>query len=54
MRGIYVVSSSNRGATWEFEREVFLGADVREPFLLSFDGRLILTCFEGGCEHVRL
>lgn len=47
---IYVVSSSNRGATWEFEREVFLGADVREPFLLSFDGRLILTCFEAGAN----
>lgn len=45
---LYVVSSDDAGKTWEFEREVFLGTDMREPFLLSFKGRLILTFFEAG------
>ncbi len=45
---IFVVSSGDRGESWAFETRIALGADVREPHLLSFDGRLILTLFEAG------
>ncbi len=45
---IYVISSPDMGKTWEFEHVVHTGSDLREPYLISFAGRLILTCFEGG------
>jgi hypothetical protein len=45
---MYVVSSSDTGVTWEFEREIALGTDVREPRLLSLNGRLQLLFFEAG------
>lgn len=45
---LYVVSSADRGASWDFEHEIALGADVREPRFLSYDGRLLLHFFEGG------
>lgn len=45
---LYVVSSADEGATWEFEHEVFLGTDMREPRLLSFRGELQLFFFQAG------
>ena len=45
---LLVVSSPDQGESWDFETEVALGADVREPFLVSFEGRLVLSFFEGG------
>ena len=45
---LYVVSSANNGRIWDFEREVYMGTDLREPFLVSFKGRLILTFFRAG------
>ena len=43
-----VVSSSDQGATWEFEHEIALGSDVREPRFLSLAGSLQLIFFQGG------
>ncbi len=45
---ILVVSSPDMGKHWEFETEIKLGTDVREPNLISYDGRLILYFFEAG------
>jgi hypothetical protein len=45
---IYVMSSGDMGRRWVLEREVFLGTDIREPFLVSFKGKLILTFFQAG------
>jgi hypothetical protein len=39
---MYVVSSADAGATWDFETAIALGTDVREPQLVSFDGTLRL------------
>ena len=45
---ILVAASSDQGQSWTIEKEIERGADIREPFLVSFQGKLILTCFEGG------
>jgi len=45
---MYVVSSTDEGATWDFEHDVFLGTDMREPRLLEFDGELQLFFFQAG------
>ena len=45
---MHVVSSSDLGRTWAFEHTVAMGADVREPTLLSIGGRLFLHWFEAG------
>ena len=47
-----VVSSTDRGQTWDFELEISIGADVREPRFLSFRGRLLLIYFEAGVNPV--
>lgn len=43
-----VVSSLDNGVTWEFERDIALGSDVREPRFLSLNGDLQLFFFEAG------
>jgi hypothetical protein len=43
-----VVSSGDEGRTWEHEAVVKLGTDVREPFLLAFQGRLTFSFFQAG------
>ncbi len=45
---MYVVSSADYGVSWEYETEIFLETDLREPYLISFKGNLILTFFEAG------
>ncbi|MBI3554639.1 MAG: hypothetical protein HY074_00065 [Deltaproteobacteria bacterium] len=45
---MYVASSADFGKTWIHENTIFMGSDMREPFLLSFKGRLVLTFFQAG------
>jgi hypothetical protein len=45
---LYVISSRDEGETWEYERDIALGSDLREPRFLSIGGRLILHFFEAG------
>jgi len=45
---IYVVSSTDMGKSWDYEHVIYTESDLREPYLVSFRGRLILTCFEAG------
>jgi hypothetical protein len=48
---MFVVSSTDQGATWEFEHDIHIGSDMREPRLLSFGGRLQLFFFEAGTDR---
>jgi hypothetical protein len=43
-----VVSSLNQGESWDWEATIALGSDVREPRLLSMNGRVWLYFFQGG------
>lgn len=45
---MHVVSSLNEGESWDWETTITLGSDVREPRLLSLDGRLWLYFFQAG------
>lgn len=49
---LLVVSSADLGETWDFELEVAIGADLREPTLLSCGSSLVLHYFEGGKSHI--
>ena len=35
---LYIMSSADGGQTWDFEHDIFLGTDMREPRLLAFGG----------------
>jgi len=50
---MYVMSSADNGATWQFEHDIFLGTDMREPRLLDFAGYLQLMFFEAGSDAGR-
>ena len=50
---MYIMSSADNGATWQFEHDVFLGTDMREPRLLDFGGYLQLMFFEAGSDPGR-
>jgi hypothetical protein len=43
-----VVSSGDGGVTWEYETDVYLARDVREPRFLSWNGKLLLYFFTLG------
>lgn len=45
---MHVMSSLDLGETWTFEATWALDADVREPLLLSHEGRLYFSFFEAG------
>jgi len=45
---LYVVSSTDEGATWEYETEVYIGADMREPRFLVLGDKLMFYFFEAG------
>ena len=47
---MYIMSSGDGGATWDFEHDVFLATDMREPRLLGYDGFLQLMFFEAGSD----
>ena len=50
---LHVVSSGDRGASWDYESTFALGRDVREPRFLSFDGKLFLYFFTLGSTWYR-
>jgi len=45
---LYIISSPDWGKTWEFEAEVFLGTDMREPRFLALNNKLFFYFFEAG------
>ena len=45
---MYIISSDNLGETWEYEHQIVLSTDVREPRFLSFKGTLQFSFFEAG------
>ena len=50
---LYVISSPDLGGSWAPELDVALGDDVREPYLLSVRGRLLLYFVELGRDPYR-
>lgn len=49
---MYVMSSEDDGENWDFELEISLGADVREPYLVNTQGRFILYFFQAGTDPI--
>jgi hypothetical protein len=47
---LYIMSSGDGGQTWDFEHDVFLATDMREPRLLGYAGYLQLLFFEAGSD----
>ncbi|MCB9185728.1 MAG: hypothetical protein H6601_03195 [Flavobacteriales bacterium] len=47
--GIYIISSAD-GKDWRKEKEIFIGRDVREPFLVPIDGKLHFYTFGAGTK----
>ncbi len=47
--GIYIISSAD-GKEWRKEKEIFIGRDVREPFLIPIDGKLHFYTFGAGTK----
>jgi hypothetical protein len=47
---LYIMSSADGGQTWDFEHDVFLATDMREPRLLGYAGYLQLMFFEAGSD----
>ncbi|MBC7397228.1 MAG: hypothetical protein H7333_07270 [Bdellovibrionales bacterium] len=45
---LFVMSSTDMGATWNSEKIIDLKTDIREPFFISIKGQLILQFFEAG------
>jgi hypothetical protein len=45
---MFIMSSGDLGKTWQAEKTIALGTDVREPFLISVNGKLIFQFFEAG------
>jgi hypothetical protein len=41
----YVMSSADEGKTWDYEAEVFLGSDMREPRFLVLGGKKLMYYF---------
>lgn len=48
---LHVLSSADEGASWQFEHTEILGADMREPLLLSLGGHLRFHFFEAGVDR---
>merc|ERR1719369_707327 len=49
---IYIVSSPDNGTSWDMEANLFYGRDLREPFFLAIDGKLLFSFFEGGTNPI--
>jgi hypothetical protein len=45
---LYIVSSADEGKSWEYEAQVFLGSDMREPRLLALGDKLMFYFFQAG------
>ena len=49
---INIVSSGDSGASWDHEATLFFERDLREPFFLSIEGKLIFSFFQGGTNPI--
>jgi hypothetical protein len=47
--GVYIISSDD-GKAWKKELEIFIGRDIREPFLIPINGQLHFYCFGAGTK----
>lgn len=47
--GMYIMSTTD-GKQWRKEMELFIGRDVREPFLIPINGKLHFYCFGAGTK----
>lgn len=47
--GVYIISSDD-GKSWKKELEIFIGRDIREPFLIPINGQLHFYCFGAGTK----
>ncbi|MCF8277159.1 MAG: hypothetical protein K9J17_10515 [Flavobacteriales bacterium] len=47
--GLYIISTSD-GKAWRKEKEIFIGRDMREPFLVPIDGKLHFYTFGAGTK----
>lgn len=45
---LFIVSSADEGKSWDYEAEVGLGSDMREPRFLALGGRLMFYFFQAG------
>jgi hypothetical protein len=45
---MYIVSSVDQGKTWDYEAEVYIGSDMREPRFLVLDDKLMFYFFQAG------
>lgn len=48
---LYIVSSADEGASWDYEAEVFLGSDMREPRFLALGHKLMFYFFQAGTNR---
>ncbi len=48
---LYIVSSTDQGETWDYEAEVFMGSDMREPKFLAVGGKLMFYFFQAGTNR---
>jgi hypothetical protein len=48
---LYIVSSTDEGETWDYEAEVFMGTDMREPRFLALDDKLMFYFFQAGTNR---
>jgi len=49
---MYVMSSIDDGESWEYEHEIELEADVREPYLVETAGHFYLYFFQAGTDPI--
>jgi len=45
---LYIISSVDQGKTWDYEAEVFMGSDMREPRFLVIGDKLMFYYFQAG------
>ena len=46
------MSSGDSGASWDHEATLYFERDLREPFFLSIEGKLIFSFFQGGTNPI--
>ncbi len=46
---LYILSSADR-KTWQLEKDIHMGSDLREPRFLAMDTALYFYCFEAGTD----
>jgi len=49
---LYIVSSTDEGETWDYEAEVFMGTDMREPRFLALPDKLMFYFFQAGTNRM--